>query len=114
MQSPPHVFFERIDNTFDCFNSVNEYDNRKPLKSALKYKNNVWNYLEETDVYLKSIDVPTNVAWINALIQTINTLLMLATEYLNNENLNVRYILTKNKNSDCIENFFAIVRGFNG
>lgn len=90
------------------------YDNKKVLRSALRKNNNVWKYLSDMVVYLKSITVPVKVAWICALIQTINGLLQLSDDYFKNEEIAVTYILTKRKNSDCIENFFATVRGFNG
>lgn len=90
------------------------YNKKKPLKSALQKDNNVWKYLTDMAAYLKTISVPVKVAWVSALIQTINGVLQLAEDYFGNKELGVTYIMTKRINSDCIENFFATVRGFNG
>lgn len=71
--------------------------------------NNVWESLIDMTELLKSISIPVKVGRTNFLIQTISSLQQLAADYFQNEDLNVTYLLTKNKNSDCLEIFFGAV-----
>lgn len=108
-------FIEKIDNLFDCLNSSQISNFRKPLNSALKKDNDVYKYLCFMKNYLMNVSCShTKVYWIDGLIQTISGILTLADNFFSDENLNVHYMLTARKNSDQIENFHGDVRGYNG
>lgn len=111
---PTAKFFETCDELFDCLNSNQIVNFKKPLKSAIQKDNHVYNKLVELKSYFSNVTCPTKVFWIDGIVQTINGTIMLAEDYFKDEKINITYLLTKKKNSDPIENFYGMIRGRNG
>lgn len=111
---PTAIFLEKMDKLFDCLNSKNHHDKRKPHRSPLEKDGVVNDYLNDMKKFLIKVKSPANVKCFDGIKQSINAVLMLSTEYFESDDLCITQISTCKLNQDALENFFSQVRGHNG
>ena len=114
---PTANFIKRIDNLFDCFNSLNLY-NAKPFKCAMKNDSIHHDFLKDCArmfdrlFYIDSRGNAYQPPCFRGWVLTINSLLQVWDELKMVKG--VDFLLTRRLSQDCLENLFSVIRGKGG